>query len=439
MVVSVNGYCYLNRSAAAVPVLALMLTSVSYYLKVSCLNQSLSRPALSQAMLTSLVFLISVTAYTVDSSVPVLPLVSAALGSTDQATQLIVGLFMLGYAMGQIPCGLLLDRFGRRRVILWSLAIFIITGFWSSVTDSIYQLLFARFLQGMAGAIGPVGSRTIIRDIATDQQLPRLMATNMAVLSVATMLAPVIGSVLAMLTNWRAPFWSAVVFGIVTFVLAWRYIPRITLNEERHKRWYNQLAFSLRVYFNSPQSVWSATLLTIFFSGYMAIVAGGSTVLVGYYGLSPLWCGYLYTFSAFTYVVGAVFNRRLLKTYSALRALKFAMGSLVISSIGFVYMSTQDHIGLVPLWGLTSVYTFAMGFVLANTNTISLAPITQAKGFVASITGTAQVLGGAAGAMLCAQIYDGTFHALTYILSVTGLLALVVYQLRNYWVKAFVL
>ncbi len=383
--------------------------------------------------------LISVTAFTVDCSVPVLPMVAEALNTSERLTQMVVGLFILGYGCGQIPCGLLLDRFGRRPVLLGGIALFIVFGFMASIANDITSLLIARFFQGFVGAIGPVGSRALIRDLANEQEMPRLMSTSITALSVATMVAPLIGSILASLSGWRAPFWSSFALGVLAIILVWFFVPVVHGDTRKGTSPLQQVRESLSVFLASHQSVWSTAMLAIFFAGYLSIVGAGSTVMVSYYGLSNLTVGYLYTLSAGVYVFGSFINRWIIKRRSPLQALGVGVAALSISTFGFLFISLLDNTPLPVFWGLVCIYLFVLGFVLPNTTTISLAPITRAKGFVASITGSAQILGGAIGAMSAAQLYSGTYHAITTILSVTGIIGITLYMARHRLVKAFVM
>ena len=76
-----------------------------------------------------------------------LPAAAAAL-NVDIGRCLTIGLYMLGYAIGQIPIGLMGDYFGRRITVIISLIIFIVAGFVAAVAPSVELLLAMRFVQG---------------------------------------------------------------------------------------------------------------------------------------------------------------------------------------------------------------------------------------------------------------------------------------------------
>ena len=93
----------------------------------------------------ALSFLAAINAFAIDVSTPVLPAAAAALNVDIGLMQLNIGLYMLGYAIGQIPIGLMGDYFGRRITVIISLIIFIVAGFVAAVAPSVEVLLAMRF------------------------------------------------------------------------------------------------------------------------------------------------------------------------------------------------------------------------------------------------------------------------------------------------------
>src|SRR4029079_631688 len=86
--------------------------------------------------------LMSMTAMSIDIMLPALPDIGATLGLRDASNlPLVVTVFMLGMAIGQLVWGPLADRFGRRRPLLIGLTLFVLATIVAVTTQSFSQLL----------------------------------------------------------------------------------------------------------------------------------------------------------------------------------------------------------------------------------------------------------------------------------------------------------
>src|SRR3546814_9472723 len=88
-------------------------------------------------------------AVSIDMSLPAIPAMVRDLATSMSMGQQIVGLFMAGIALGQLPAGLLSDRLGRMPVLYAGIGIFCVAGVACILSDSIELLLIARFVQGL--------------------------------------------------------------------------------------------------------------------------------------------------------------------------------------------------------------------------------------------------------------------------------------------------
>ncbi|MDD6542740.1 MAG: MFS transporter, partial [Prevotella sp.] len=83
---------------------------------------------------------------------------------------------MLGLASGQILIGPLSDKFGRKKLLLLSMTLFVIASLLCVFSPNIQLFNLFRFFQGMSGAGGVVLSRSIATDMFRDKQLADFLA-----------------------------------------------------------------------------------------------------------------------------------------------------------------------------------------------------------------------------------------------------------------------
>ncbi len=158
----------------------------------------------------------------------VLPVLSIYALDMEGATPFLAGLVVGGYALTQatfqVPFGLMSDKVGRKKTLLFGLIIFIIGSVIAAMSDNIYTLLFGRFLQG-AGAIGSVVS-AMVADLVKEEERPKAMAilggTIALSFAAAMMIAPIVGG------NWGIDklFWLTAVLSIFSIYILFTSVPK---------------------------------------------------------------------------------------------------------------------------------------------------------------------------------------------------------------------
>ncbi len=148
------------------------------------------------AFIVTLGMLTTTAALTVDLSLPAIPAMAEALATSLPRAQQIVGVFMIGMALGQIPSGLFADRLGRLPVLYVGMSVFTLAAAVASFAQSIEVMLAARFVQGMGAAAAVVLSRAIVRDIASGAEAVRMMSLMTMLFTAAPVIAPSLGALL---------------------------------------------------------------------------------------------------------------------------------------------------------------------------------------------------------------------------------------------------
>ena len=158
----------------------------------------------------------------------VLPVLSIYALDMEGATPFLAGLVVGGYALTQaifqVPFGLMSDKIGRKKTLLFGLLIFIMGSIIAALSDNIYMLLVGRFLRG-AGAIGSVVS-AMIADLVKEEQRAHAMAimggTITMSFAVAMIVAPIVGG------NWGIDklFWLTAILSVMAIGILFTSVPK---------------------------------------------------------------------------------------------------------------------------------------------------------------------------------------------------------------------
>jgi EmrB/QacA subfamily drug resistance transporter len=153
-----------------------------------------------------------------------LPAIASSLHEDPIRLNLAITSYMVSQAVFVAASGWLTDRFGGRRVFLAAIVIFTGGSIACGLSQSFYQLVFARIAQGMGGAImGPVGQLLVLRT-TPKHQLLRAMNYIFMPGMLGPILGPPVGGFIVTYASWRWIFFINVPVGIVALGLALAYI-----------------------------------------------------------------------------------------------------------------------------------------------------------------------------------------------------------------------
>ena len=352
-----------------------------------------------------------------------------ALGTTLSHGQQIVGVFMFGMSLGQIPAGLASDRFGRLPALYAGMGLFVIAACVAATVNDMGLLLAARFVQGTGAASAIVISRAVVRDISSGKDAARLMSLMTMIFTVAPVIAPSIGALLLARWDWRAPFIviAACGFGLL-FAIRTNLVETHVPNASQHPL--RQLVSSFREFFSHRQSVFGLLLLILPPAGYMSIIAVSAALAVEMYGFTITQYGFIFACAGLSILAGSAANRWLVARLGIMQLIQLGVLLIFTASAQMIVIAWLDDAPFWWLWSCVCLYMFTIAILMSNTTVLALDPLPKIAGVASSIIGTSQNIAAASGAVLGALIYDGTVRNATVIMAATGAITAGVYLLR---------
>lgn len=242
-----------------------------------------------------------------DLYLPALPDISQQLGTSNTLIQLSLTASLIGLGLGQLFFGPLSDRMGRKRPLLLSLLLFIVSSVLCATTQSIYWLIFWRFIQGIAGAGGSVLSRAIARDKYHGTLLTQFFALLMTINGIAPIVSPVLGGYITSTLHWRALFWTMAAIGVVLLLSA-MLVLKETLQEKNSGG--SLLKTSVNVLKNKPFST-HCFIQAFMLAGLFSYIGSSSFVLQNEYGLTAMQFSLLFGFNGIGLIISALIFARL--------------------------------------------------------------------------------------------------------------------------------
>ncbi|MGE0099854.1 MAG: Bcr/CflA family efflux MFS transporter [Hydrogenophaga sp.] len=334
----------------------------------------------------------------------------AQFGSSQAAVQLTFSVYVAAYGGFQLIYGPLSDRLGRKRVLLFGLALTGLGSVLGALAADLTQLMAARLLQGAGSAAGMVVGRAMVQDLFEGPERTRVMAYVGMAMGLSPPLATIVGGQLHVQLGWQANFVLMAVLAGLLWVAAWRGLPGHAPTTSAQAHWLGAMLAAYARLAREPAFLLYVTILAMTTATFYAFLAGAPIVL-GSYGVGPDRIGYYIMCVPLSYIVG-----NYLITHMAHRA-----GTRTMMRLG--QASTVSGLSLMLVLGLAGVDTplaFSLPLMLlglghgllvpaALVGTVGLLP--ALAGSAAAVAGLAQqVLGAFSGYAVGLVPHDGAVN-----------------------------
>ena len=154
-----------------------------------------------------------------------LPALQLALHATLADIQWVVESYGLFLAALLLIGGSLGDRYGRRKIFTAGVVLFTVASVWCGLAPNIWQLIIARGLQGIGGALLVPGSLALISVNFSQEQRGHAIGTWSGFTSITAAIGPVLGGWFVEHGSWRSVFFINLPLGLAVLLLALWKVP----------------------------------------------------------------------------------------------------------------------------------------------------------------------------------------------------------------------
>ena len=250
---------------------------------------------------------ISMTLYT-----PALTLLAHLFATTEDAIRTTITVYLFGFALAQLICGPLSDRFGRRPVVLVCLVLYVVGAAVCAGAGSVTMLYLGRVVQGIGACGGMALSRVMVVDRFSGPPAARIISLMSLILSVAPAAAPMLGGTLITIASWRVLFVLMALYGAGLFLLVWRF-PETNARRDPLAIRPRALLGNYRMLLTSRAFIGQVVLTAFAVGGFYTAQTLTPFILMGRLGVSSTMFRRSDRSLMVAYLVGALATNRLLR------------------------------------------------------------------------------------------------------------------------------
>lgn len=380
----------------------------------------------SRGLIFLLGALTGLTALAIDMSLPALPTLQAIFSASADQAALTLSMFLAGYSVSQLAYGPLSDRYGRRPPLLAGLALFTIGGIGCAASGSIGQLILWRLLQGFGACAGPILARAVVRDLFERRRGVQILSYMTLVMSVAPLLAPIIGGYL-LRVGWRTIFALLAAVGLAVLAATWLALPESIPERNRHAVRPASLLRNLIEFSTRRICVGYALVVCFVFCGLFAYISASPFVFIEVFGVSSDRYGYFFGLTAFALMAGATANARLSGRIAPAVILRLGSALIAVAGAAMLVCGAFGLGGLAGIIGPLLLYVVGMALVMPNAIAAAMEPVPHMAGFASSLIGCLQTAGGSLVGYILGAVYNRSALPLALGVSVSAALVAITY------------
>ncbi|CDO58741.1 MFS family multidrug efflux protein, similarity to bicyclomycin resistance protein Bcr [Candidatus Phaeomarinobacter ectocarpi] len=354
--------------------------------------------------------LMALNALAIDVFIPALQDIGEALSVEDEnRRQFVITAYIMGFGIAQLFYGTISDRFGRRPVLMFGLAVYVGASALASYVPNFESLLAIRFIQGIGTAATRVIAVSIVRDTFGGARMASVMSLVMMVFMAVPLIAPNIGQLIILFGDWQSVFWVTGILGAVMAVWSYIRLPETLHPEYRLPLTFTRVSSAFRVVVTTRASFGYALATALTFAVLFAFISQAEQLFTQTFGLGDY---FTLAFSGtVVFMAAASFTNSRLVERMGMRRLSH---TALMCFAGLIALALVFALGLgdaFPFWlfSLMIASIFAcFGFIGTNFNALAMDPLGHVAGTASSVLGFLQTfVGGVLGATI-GYMYDGT-------------------------------
>lgn len=299
---------------------------------------------------------------------PAFPAIAQELQISSSVTQMTITVFLIGYAIGNLPYGPLANRFGRKPTLLLGISIAIIGSIMVAIIPrfpSLFLLMAGRFLMGFGGSVGLKIATTMIGDLYDEQQSRKVTPYVILSFAIIPAIGIFIGGLLTQFFGWESPLYFLVGYCVFLFLICLP-LPETAKELDPHALHWKKIGEKYLDKTKNRTVMLAAFSLGLGTSFVYLFAAESPFIGIQFLGLSPETFGSMNFIPSLGMVVGGISARLFADKFSAQGMLKTGASIALLGSAIMLILFLAGAISPYTLFFPMPLIYFGLSFIFAN-------------------------------------------------------------------------
>lgn len=331
-----------------------------------------------------------VTPFAIDMYLPAFSRIAGDFHTTAAKISLSLSSYFIGFALGQLIYGPLLDRYGRKRPLYVGLIAYIACSIGCAFAPDLRSLVALRFLEALGGCVAQVGAIAMVRDFFPVKESARVFSLLFLMIGSSPLFAPTIGSFLVAGLGWHWIFVLLASMATVILLATWLLLPEgHTPDHSVSLRPGPMLAGYWSILRSAQFSVYTIAG-SLSFAGLFAFVAGSPMIFMDGFHMGTKAFGMVFAVLVMGFIGGNQANVFLLRRFTSQQIFLAALVTQVFAATIFYLGASLHLIDLRATLLLFFICLTCVGLTYPNAAAIALAPFSKDAGRASALLGFVQ-------------------------------------------------
>ncbi|GEN77870.1 MFS transporter [Chryseobacterium hagamense] len=318
-----------------------------------------------------------------DIYLPSMPSMATELHQPESNIQLTLSIFLISYGLTQFFAGSIVDSFGRYRISMVSLVLFVASFLITATTQNIFVIYAMRVLQGVLSGFAVVAKRAFFVDVYEGEERKHYLSIMTIVWSVGPIIAPFIGGYLQKNFGWQSNFYVLAGYSLLLLILE-----LVFSGETLKKRNPFRFEFLIKEYssmFKARDFFYGMIMCGLSYSMIMFFNLCGSFIIEHKMGYSEVVAGYVSLILGFAWMTGGFLGKALINRafLPKIRNANLIQLLLIVIMFAASYFSNNIY----SLVGFAFMIHVTAGFIFNNYFSYCIGRFPDSAGIAGGLTG----------------------------------------------------